>query len=75
LKKVLDRENQWLAKLREQLRQTRIIDDSWTRFHVVLYVRRSAAKELQKKLHGAADVIIRTFEEIGFPWNWDWPSA
>ena len=75
LKKVLDRENQWIAKLREQLRQAHLVDHSWTTFQVVLYIRRSAAKEFQKRFSGARDMISHPLEEMGFPWDWDWPSA
>ena len=73
--KVKKRDSQWLAKLEAQLRRRRIIDDSWSKFRVVLYVRESAAEKFRQEFKTAKDVEIRTLEEIAFPWNWEWVSA
>jgi hypothetical protein len=75
LRRVLDRENQWFAKLRTELQEKGIIDGSWKTFEVVLYLRRSAAQKFRDRIAGAEGVVIHIFEDIGFPWEWDWPSA
>jgi Holliday junction resolvase-like predicted endonuclease len=75
LNKVKQRDHQWLTKLKDQLRRTRVIDDSWNKFRVVLYIRESATKRFQKEFGTAEDVEIRTLETIAFPWNWEWASA
>jgi hypothetical protein len=74
LRKVLDRQTQWIEKLRNQLRQSGVADDSWD-FQVILYIRRSAEGRFRQYVGDARDVIINTIEEVGFPWEWDWPSA
>jgi hypothetical protein len=73
--KVKRRDHQWLTKLKEQLRQMRIIDGSWNKFRVLLYIRESATKRFQEEFSAAEDVEIRTLEMIAFPWNWEWASA
>jgi hypothetical protein len=74
LKKVLDRDKQWLSELKGQLLKEKIIDDSWERFKVVLYIRERACEKFRKKLGETGDVILYSLEGIGSPWSWDWPS-
>lgn len=71
--KVRKREHQWMDKLKQQLLQMQIVDDSWNTFRVILYVRRDAAKKLKEDF--GDDVEVRTLEEIAFPWNWEWAST
>jgi hypothetical protein len=73
--RVKKRDYQWLEKLKEQLRQTGIIDGSWSNFRVVLYVRESAAEKFRQEFKATQEVEIRKLEEIAFPWNWEWLSA
>lgn len=73
LKKVRDREEQWFAKLRNMLRRGGVIDDAWTTFETVLYVRRDVAERFRTQLGNLKDVTIHAFEEIGLYWDWDWP--
>jgi hypothetical protein len=73
LKKVRDREEQWFAKLRDMLRRGGVVDDAWTKFEVVLYVRRDVAEKFRAQLGNPKDVTIYAFEEIGLYWDWDWP--
>jgi hypothetical protein len=74
LKKVLDREKQWLSKLKGQLLKGKVIDDSWERFQVVLYIRKRACEKFRKKLGEPGEVILCPLEDIVSPWSWDWPS-
>jgi hypothetical protein len=53
----------------------RIIDDSWKKFRVLLYIREAAAKKFGQEFSTAEEVEIRTPETIAFPWNWEWASA
>ena len=73
LKKVRERENQWFGKLRAQLLKLGIIDNSWGPFQAELYVRDTVAKQMRTKFN-EEDIMIKSLEEIGFPWKWDWPS-
>jgi len=75
LNKVTRRDHYWLANLKDQLSANGIIDSSWKRFQVVLYLREGAAKEFDKRFPGRNDVVIHSFEKMGHPWEWDWPSA
>ena len=68
LKKVLDRENQWFKRLKRELQQSKVVNDSWD-FQVMLYIRREAAKRFEEKLGDVEDVEIRVFEKNGFPWE------
>lgn len=73
LRKVRDRENQWLAKLRSELRGARIADDSW-KFRVELYIRKSAVERFQREIGDPPDVTVKSLEELGFYWQWDWSA-
>jgi hypothetical protein len=72
LNRVENREQQWFGKLREELRRRGIIDDSWNKFQVVLYIREDAAKRFKERLGDPNDVVIQSFEKLGLPWEWDW---
>ncbi len=71
--KVRNRNHQWMDKLKQQLLQMGIIDDSWNKFRVVLYVRKDAREKLGGNF--GDDVDTYTLEEIAFPWNWEWIST
>jgi hypothetical protein len=71
VKKVLDREKQWLQGLRGQLERNGIIDDKW-RAQVELFVRRDAKPELERSIGVHEDVIVHSLEDLGYPWAWDW---
>jgi hypothetical protein len=74
MKKVADRESRWFGKLRKQLLERRVIDDSWKTFQVVLYVRDDVAPMCEEQFAGASDVSIRSLGKIGFPWEWTWSA-
>lgn len=75
LRKVNERENQWLSKLKKQLQDQGIVSEGWT-FEVVVYIRKSAKDRFDKKVRDHRGVSVKSLEEdVGFYWEWDWPST
>jgi hypothetical protein len=73
--KVKQRQQQWMLPLKEQLLRAGIINDSWEKFRVVLYIRRAAFEKFRGEFESEKDVEIVKLEDIAFPWNWEWAST
>ena len=69
LLKVQDRENQWLSKLKEQLKSQDICDSTWT-FAVLIFIRSDCISWFASNLQNAEDVYLWPLEGTLTPWCW-----
>jgi len=69
--KIVDRENQWNMKLKEQLLNDNIIDEKWVKIFILAFVRESAMKVFIEEFRNSPDVKIFSLEGLGSPWNWN----
>ena len=70
--KINDYENQWLGKLKETQQLHDYFEDGY-HFHIKVFLRQDVAENLRDVLtiHPKDIVQIRSFEEIGYPWEWE----
>jgi hypothetical protein len=71
INKVREREKQWLERLRSQLERNGVVDSSW-RARVEVFIRHDARLEFDRKVGTHENVVVRSLEDIGYPWLWDW---
>ena len=70
IRKVQNRDNQWIARLKDQLMRNRVVDETWKDYRVHVFVRRGAAEQLQAAIAGAQDVQITMLDDLPPPWEW-----
>lgn len=69
--RVANCDTKWIAKLRDQLRAFRVIDESWT-FEVQVFVRAHAARAFDDRtLPGGTPVRVFVLDNLGAPWDWE----
>ena len=72
--KVEKKDEYWINKLKIQLLNNKIIDESWNDFIIRLFVREQNVKMLEKRFESLANQIkIASIESIAYHWNWPWP--
>lgn len=69
--KINDRNNQWIRRLKQQLRNDNIIDETW-KFVVKAFVRKDVIENIKKKVVDQQDVVFKELEDIFCSWDWDW---
>lgn len=69
--KVLDCDKQWITRLRDQLRDFKVIDDSW-QFDVQLFIRKEAVQSFDhvRGIGASVEIKITALEDLGLPWEW-----
>jgi hypothetical protein len=68
--RVASRDVQWINRLREQLERNRVVDASWNKYHVEVFIRRDAELKFRAAIGGGNDVVIHILEDLGAPWTW-----
>ena len=69
LKRVENRDHQWIQKLTNQLRRNGVVDESWN-YRVELFIRREAEAKFRKLLQEAPGIVIHVLEDLKPPWEW-----
>ena len=68
--RVRKRDHQWIEKLRAQLTANKVVDESWKRYLVDVFLRRDAMPAFQREFGGDPAIRIHVLEDLGFPWTW-----
>jgi hypothetical protein len=68
--RVASRDIQWINRLREQLERNRVVDASWNKYHVEVFIRRDAERKFREAIGAANNVVIHILEDLGAPWTW-----
>ena len=68
--KVNNRNDQWIIKIKEQLKAHNMIDDSWN-FMVKVFIREKRSGDFKKKVTDDNGVEIIELEDISFPWKYN----
>lgn len=71
LKKVNDRNKQWLTNLKEQLIREHILDATW-KFNVRVFLRDDLMAAFKKQIIGSNNVGIESLENMCFRWSPEW---
>jgi hypothetical protein len=72
IKKVQDRNVRWFDKLKKQLQENSVTDDTW-KYRVQVFVREEPARKFHEKFAGQSEVEIRVLgERVLHCWKWDW---
>jgi hypothetical protein len=69
ISKTKDRQNQWFARLRNQLAENSVVDNSW-KFRIEAFVRVDTFDKVTKAFNGSDDVHVHKLEDIAFRWKW-----
>jgi len=68
--RVRRRDHHWLEKLRGQLKANHVVDDTWNKYFVDVYVRKNAAERFNKEFGGDPQVRVCVLEDLKLPWEW-----
>jgi hypothetical protein len=70
LKKVLNRDAQWIQRLKEQLERNHVVDDEWKDYRVEVFIRKDAMAKFQAAIGENTNVKITALEDLRPPWDW-----
>lgn len=69
--KVADLENQWVQKLKAQLLNHKVIDDTWP-IEIRIFIRKNCKEQFFKIVGDHSNVRVEFLEDISIPWLWKW---
>jgi hypothetical protein len=70
VKKVVTRDEQWLAKLAPQLSRLKLVGLGW-RYQVLVFIQEEQMRWFRKKVGSPKDVTILSLEQAMEHWRWD----
>jgi len=71
VKKVNDRDKNYITKIKEQLKLYNVINDSWEDFTVEVFIRADRKRDFLKKLNDRNGVNVTELEEVVSPWKYN----
>ncbi|MGB6485225.1 MAG: hypothetical protein WBE86_17245 [Candidatus Acidiferrales bacterium] len=73
LKRLLECETRWLQPLKAQLAKDSMVASGWS-YQLEIFARRPVCEKLRREFRSEVKAEFRNLEDLGFYWQWDWPS-